>query len=478
MILALHHWIPMIQPALILRNRIMPLYLPSQCCQHFMIQRILLIVVSGCLLCGCKPAASTQESNKTPSANALDRVTVGKALRKSLQLYTEQPARVHAFEDTPLVSKLAGYIQEVKVDIGDKVAKDQLLISLHAPEYVDQQAQKLGLVTQAKALVHQADAAVVAAEAAANSTKATIAEAEARIAKAEADFARWESENKRIQELASSGTVTNKLAEETLSQLRSAAASKDEAVAALAAANAKANEADANVLKAKSDVDVTKAKFEVAQAELAQAETMLQYMELKAPFAGVVTSRNVDVGHFVQPAGSPSSAPLMTIANVDRVRVFVNVPESEAGWVDAGFSDSNRGDSVRLTSPTLSTPIDARVTRTSLQLNAQSRTLSVEIDVDNQSHHLLPGAFVTAKILLEQRDNVLVLPVSAIVKLADKTICCAVVGGKIEHRPIELGLRVGDEVEIVHGITDSDSIALLRASSLQPGQAVEVIEKK
>ena len=77
--------------------------------------------------------------------------------------------------------------------------------------------------------------------------------------------------------------------------------------------------------------------------------------------------------------------------------------------------------------------------------------------------------------LTPQQD---VLPVSAIVKLADKTICCAVVGGKIEHRPIELGLRVGDEVEIVHGITDSDSIVLLRASSLQPGQAVEVIEKK
>lgn len=453
-------------------------YQPSQRLHRVPMECFLLVVVTGCTLCGCNPTTPTQEPNKTPSANALDRVTVDKATKKSLQLYTEQPARVQAFEETSLVSKLAGYVHEVKVDIGDKVTKDQLLINLHAPEYVDQQTQKLGLVTQAQALVQQAEAAVVAAEAAANSAKATIAEAEAGIARAEADFSRWESESKRIQELAARGTVTNKLAEETLSQFRSAAASKDAALAALASAKAKASEADAIVLKAKSDVDVAKAKFTVAQSELAQAETMLQYMELKAPFAGVVTRRNVDAGHFVQPAGSQNAAPLMTIANVERVRVFVNVPESEAGWVDAGFSDSNQGDSVRITSPTLSAAIEARVTRTSLQLNDQSRTLSVEIDVDNQSHHLLPGAFVTAKILLEQRDNVLVLPISAIVKSADKTVCCVVVGGKIEHRPIELGLRVGDEVEIVNGISDSDTIVLLRASSLQPGQAVEVIEKK
>lgn len=437
-----------------------------------------LVAVIEITVTGCRQAEVSSESNKAASPNALDRVTVGRPLKKTLQLFTEQPARVQAFEDTPIVSKLPGYVREVQVDIGDKVTKDQLLISIHAPEYKDQHTQKHGLVTQAKALVKQAEAAVVAAEAAANSIKATIAEAEARIAKAEADFSRWESESKRIQELAASGTVTSKLAEETVSQFRGAAANRDEAIAALTAVKAKANEADANVLKAQSDVDVAKAKLIVAVSELGQAETMLNYMELKAPFNGIVTARNVDVGHFVQPAGSNSAAPLMTIANVDKVRVFVHVPESEAVWVDAGFSDPNQGDIVRLSSPTLTQPIETRVTRTSLQLNPQSRTLSVEIDVDNQTHHLLPGAFITAKILLEQRNDILVLPISAIIKTADRTICCTVVDGKIEQRPIELGLRVGDEVEITNGITDDDNVVLMRASSLQPGQAVEVIEKK
>lgn len=421
-----------------------------------------------------------QEENKvsSTSVSSHDRVTVGKPSKKTLKLYTEQPARVQAFEEAPIVSKLAGYIQEVSVDIGDKVKKDQLLVRLHAPEYQDQHKQKLGLVTQAEALVKQAEAAVVAAEAAATSIKATIAEAEAGIAKAQAEYTRWESESQRIQQLAATGTVTNKLSEETLSQYQGAKANKDEAVAMLASVKAKAAEADANVLKAQSDIDVAKAKLNVAQSELAQAQTMLNYMEIKSPFDGVVTSRSIDAGHFVQPAGSSSAQPLLTIANVENVRVFVNVPESEAGWIDAGFSDPNLGDTVQLNSPTFTKPIETRVTRTSRQLNPQSRTLSVEIDLENQESRLLPGAFITAKILLEQRQDVIVIPIAAVVKNGEQTICCGVVDGKIEHRPIRLGLRVGDEVEVSEGITENDRIVLARANSLQPGQTVDVIEKQ
>lgn len=467
----------MTQTALILRNRFMPHFNSCQPSPQTIPWRAILAALI-LLSNGCQPVDRANDSDTAASRNALDRVTVGKPLRKTLQLFTEQPARVQAFEDTPIISKLPGYIQAVHVDIGDRVTKDQVLISLYAPEYKDQHTQKLGLVTQAEALVKQAEATVVAAEAASNSIKATIAEAEAGIAKAEAEFNRWESESQRIQELAATGSVTSKLAEETVSQYRSAAASKDEAIAVLAGVKAKAKEADANILKASSDLDVAKAKLIVANSELAQAETMLSYMELKAPFQGVVTSRSVDVGHFVQPAANHSSAPLLTIANIDKVRVFVSVPEAEAAWVNAGFSDPNQGDLVRLTSPTLTQPIETRVARTSSQLHPQSRTLPVEIELNNQEYRMLPGAFVTARILLEQRDNVIVLPITAVVKTMESTSCCVVVDGKVERRTIELGLRVGDEVEVTQGLQETDSVVLLRASSLQEGQAVEVIEKK
>ena len=104
---------------------------------------------------------------------------------------------------------------------------------------------------------------------------------------------------------------------------------------------------------------------------------MLTYTELTAPFDGFVTSRNVDTGHYVQPAGSSNAKPLLTISNVSKVRVFVNVPEVEAAWVDAGFGKSDAGDVVTIISPSLPAgKIEARVTRTSLQLDPQSRTLT------------------------------------------------------------------------------------------------------
>jgi RND family efflux transporter MFP subunit len=206
---------------------------------------------------------------------------------------------------------------------------------------------------------------------------------------------------------------------------------------------------------------------------------MLAYTELVAPFDGSVTSRNVDTGHYVQPAGANNAQPLMTIANVSKIRIFINVPESDAAWVDAGFGNPESGDLVTILSASLpGGKIEARLTRTSQQLDAQSRTLATETDLENRELKLLPGAFVNTKILLEQRENVLTLPTAAIVKAGDDTKCCIVEDGKIQHRPIVLGLRAGDEVEITSGLDGSETVVLMRANGLQAGQPVEIIAKK
>jgi RND family efflux transporter MFP subunit len=235
-------------------------------------------------------------------------------------------------------------------------------------------------------------------------------------------------------------------------------------------------EAIAKVRTAVADVEAARAKRKVAEAELQQTETMLTYTELLSPMDGYVTARNADPGHYVQPAGSSNAQPLMTVANVSKVRVFVNVPESEAVWVDAGFNDPTKGDSVTIVGQAAAGGIkQAKVTRTRLELDPQSRTLATEIDLDNQDLKWLPGAFVTAKILLEERPDVLTLPVTAMVKDGDATVCCIVVNGKVEYRKIELGLRVGNEVQIVSGLDGTEMVVLVRAGSLRPGQSVEII---
>ncbi len=428
--------------------------------------------------CNSKEAAGPEADSGKSNASSLDRVTVGPPVKKTLQLFTEQPGRVVAFEETPILSKLPGYVESVHFDIGDKVSKGEVLVRIHAPEYQDQLEQKRGLLGQAEAQVKQADAALVAAEAAANSSKSMVAQAEAGIGRTDAEYARWDSELKRIQQLVSKGSVTPKLADETSSQFQSADAARKEALANIESAKARQREAEANVLTAKADIDAAKAKLRVAQSDIAQAETMLTYTELVAPFDGFVTSRHVDAGHFVQPAGTSNASPLMTIANVSKIRVFVNVPESEAAWVDAGFGNPETGDPVTILSASLpGGKIESRVTRTSLQLDSQSRTLSAEIDLENGDLKMLPGAYVTTKILLEQRENVLTLPIGAIVKASDGIKCCVVVDGKIQHHPIELGMRAGDEVEVKAGLNGNEAVVLVRASSLQAGQPVEIIAK-
>jgi RND family efflux transporter MFP subunit len=435
----------------------------------------LVLAIGGC---NSKEAAGPVDAGAAV-ATSLDRVTAGPPVRKTLQLFTEQPGRVVAFEETPILSKLPGYVESVQFDIGDKVAKGQVLIRINAHEYKDQLEQKRGLLGQAEAQVKQAEAASVAAEAALNSSKSMVAQAEAGVGRTDAEYARWDSELKRIQQLVSKGSVTPKLADETSSQFQSAKAARKEALALIESAKAREREAEANVLTAQADIDAAKAKLKVSQSDIAQAETMLTYTELTAPFDGFVTSRNVDAGHYVQPAGASNAQPLMTVANVSKVRVFVNVPESEAAWVDAGFGKADAGDVVTILSPSLpGGQIQARVTRTSLQLDPQSRSLAAEIDLDNNDLKLLPGAFVTTKMLLEQRENVLTLPIGAIIKATDGTNCCIVVDDKIQHRPIELGLRAGDDVEIKSGLDGSENVVLLRSGSLQVGQQVEVMLKK
>ncbi len=431
-------------------------------------------------LSGCEASSGPKgtESNGRAAISANDRVTAGACVRKTLKLVTEQPGRVAPFEETPVFSKIAGYVESVHCDIGDHVKTGDMLVKLSVPEYVNELEQKRGLLAQAEAEVKQSEAALLALEAAVNSAKALVAQAESSVGRTEADQVRWTSEQERMQRLVKSGSVTSQLAEEATSQFRSAEAAKQEAQANVQSAQARLAEAVANVARARADVVATAARVRVAEANVQQAETMLKYTELRAPFDGVVTSRTIDTGHYVHPANSSASKPLLVVASTHQVRVFVDIPESEAGFVNAGYGDSQAGDSAVIRAQASNNlTLTGHITRSSWSLSDQNRSLTAEIDLPNENNSLLPGAYVTVSILLEQRNDVLTLPITAIVRDGESTRCCLVVGGKIVFRPIELGLRVKDEVEVTSGLDGTETVVLARAGSLVEGQSVDVIEK-
>ncbi len=428
----------------------------------------LLITDSGCRRQSAEPASIPAQS-----ATTIDRVTASKPVRKTLKLTTTQPGRIEAFEEAPLFPKLAGYVQEVLVDIGDVVKKDQLLIKLSIPEMLDEVKQMEALVKQAEAEVSQAHAAIKSAEAMAATAEAKVAQARAGVGRAAGEYERWKAEHTRMTELAAKGSVTQKLVDETLNQLQAASAARQEADANVKSAEATVRAAYADVQKSEADLVAAGARQKVAAANLAHTKTMLAYAEIKSPFNGVVTQRNVDTGHFVHPITGGAAPPLLVIAQTEQVRVFVDVPEMEAPLVDAG----DKPDSAIVRVQSLGEQaIDGKVTRTSWSLNKANRSLRAEIDLPNKEGKLRPGMYAKVDILLDQRDNVLVLPVTAIVRDGSVTYCCTIDSGKIDRKKIELGIRSGPEVEVRSGIDADTLVVIARADSLVQGQPVQVIE--
>jgi RND family efflux transporter MFP subunit len=428
-------------------------------------------IIANCLSMGLARTDVIVGAETMNATAQVDRVTALPVTKKGIKLTTTQPGRVVAYEETAITSKLSGFVEAVLVDIGDTVKKDQILMRLSIPEMADEVRQKEALLAQAEAEIRQAESSVQAAQAVLETAVAGIEEAGAGKSRVLAEVERAKSEHARIEKLAASGTVTSKLADELLSQLRAAEAAGLEIDAKVKSAEAARRQAMANIEKAQADVGAAQARRSVAQANLGHTRTMMGYLEIKSPFDGVVVQRAVDTGRYVQPAHS-HALPLLVVAQTDKVRVCVEVPEMEASAVDAG----EKGDSALISIQSLGKKvIEGRVSRTAWGLDTSNRSLRAEIDAANTDRLLRPGMYASVTITLDQRSDVVVLPLTAIIRKEESTFCCVVKDNKIEIRPIVLGLRSGAEVEVVSGLQPGELVVMARGEGLSEGQTVAVI---
>lgn len=212
------------------------------------------------------------------------------------------------------------------------------------------------------------------------------------------------------------------------------------------------------IAKSEADSQAAEARAAVAEADLAEAKTMLSYRELQAPFDGVVISREVDHGHFVQPASGVGAKPLAAVARTDRMRVALDVPEMEAGLVDVDDPVEFRVQALR------GVELQGKIARISWSLDAGNRSLRAEVDVPNVNSTLRPGMYATGVIELDRRDEALTLPASAIVRNGAEAACMVVENGKVTRRPVQPGLRVGPDVEIVSGLSETSEVVTVRPS--------------
>lgn len=446
------------------------------------------------LLVGChKPAGAPPAAQ--PSPERIPAVTVVRPERKTLHRIIEQPAQVEAFEETPLVARISGYVQKVHADIGDRVTgprydakgkqvqPGQVLAELWVPEMEEEHRQKRALVAQAEAEVEQAAAAVEAAEANVATAKAGIREAEAARARAQANYERWASEYQRVEALVQRGVIDAQTRDETRNQFKAADASRQEVEAKVHSAQASAKESEAKRDKAKADLAAAKARVQVAHAEEGRLAALLQYSKVCAPFDGVVTRRHVHTGHFLQPASGDGMKPLFIVARMDTVRILVDVPEADAMYIREGAPARIRFQMLR------DEEIQGAVTRTSWSLDPKARNLRTEVDLPNPKGILRPGMYAYATFRAEFPDR-LTVPASAISTSGIQPVCFIVEDGKAIRTPVQLGLRNGNVVEVikkqVKGSGDSprwesfsgrEEVVLGSAGSLADGQAVTLADR-
>lgn len=211
------------------------------------------------------------------------------------------------------------------------------------------------------------------------------------------------------------------------------------------------------------------ANLSAADANVRRLEQLESFKHVYAPFSGVITKRNVDVGALINAGNSGPNQQMFNIAKTDPIRIYVSVPEVYADSARPGVKAS-----VQLTSVDGST-FSGSVMRNSESIDPQSRTLLTEIDVPNPKGKLLPGAYAQVHFALKVDVSRLTIPVNAMMTRPEGTLAAVVDSdSKVQLKPIVIGRDYGREIEVLSGISQSDQVVLNPGDSLESGQQVTI----
>ncbi|BCA56166.1 putative Membrane-fusion protein of multidrug efflux transporter [Nitrospira sp. KM1] len=221
---------------------------------------------------------------------------------------------------------------------------------------------------------------------------------------------------------------------------------------------------------AKQDVDVAKAAAESAKHLRDSRRTLLGYTKVYAPFSGVITARFADPGALIQAAtgSSTGAVPLFTIMDMEKVRIYVNVPQEAAYFAKPGLA-------VTLVSRELpGREVAASITRTTEALDPATRTLLVEIDVPNTDRRFQPGMFINASLHLQRHPQTLAVSPGAIVpdKTGQRKSVFVVEGGTAKLRQIKTGIDDGIWMEVLEGLSGDEEVVVVGKGDLADGRAV------
>jgi RND family efflux transporter MFP subunit len=231
----------------------------------------------------------------------------------------------------------------------------------------------------------------------------------------------------------------------------------------------------------KQDVDNANGDFEAKRAMVASAESNVRRLQelqsfekVYAPFDGVITARNTDVGHLINSGASPAAASeLFHIASTQTLRVYINVPQDYSQSAHVGLTAELEFQEFP------GRRFQGTLVRTANAIDVVSRTLLVEVDVDNRNGELLPGAYAQVHLKVPSQVRTLVLPVSALIFRSQGLQVGTIQGGhRAVLKSVTLGRDLGNTVEVVSGLSADDLVITNPPDSLITGEEVRVVARE
>jgi RND family efflux transporter, MFP subunit len=334
------------------------------------------------------------------------------------------PGSIQAVTEAPVLSRSNGYVKRRYVDIGDRVAAGQLLAELEAPELIQ--------------LLHQAEANLAQTKAAVEQASANLQQARTNERLAQVTAQRWAN-------LFTRGVVSRQENDTYQAQYDSQKANSQALEKAVAA---------------------TQSNVAAAEANVARLTELKGFSKVHAPFAGVITMRNVDTGALV----NEGSTLMFRIAQTNRLRIYLNLPQADASLVHVGQVAT-------LTIPDLpGRKFAGTVTRTAASLDPSTRTLLTEVQVANNDGALMPGMYADVDLTTPRRDPPLAIPGDTLVVRSDGPQV-AVIGPdhKVHYQLLKLGRDFGDRIEVLSGLTDGQQIAVNPGDTVREGSKVNPV---
>jgi RND family efflux transporter MFP subunit len=371
-------------------------------------------------------AEMTKQESSTPTAPPI--VAVARAAPADLSKTVVLTAEFRPFQEIEVHAKVAGYVKEIMVDVGDRVKAGQTLAILEVPEMSDDVAR---------------------ANASRKRSEAEVQHAKDELARAEASH---EASHVTYQRLFDVSTQRpNLVAQQEIDD-----------------AKAKDLASEAGVSAAKSALAAAQEAVQVSQVDQQRTNTMLAYSKITAPFAGVISKRYADTGAMIQ-AGTSSQTqamPLVRLSQIDRLRLVLPVPEEIVSHI-------RLGEAVEVRVPSLNRTFLGTVSRFSDNVATATRTMETEVDVMNPTLTLVPGMYAEANLTLDHREKALAIPLIAVSTKGDiSSVFVVTPENKVEERQVKLGLQTANRTEVIAGLREGDLVVVGNRSQIQQGLSV------